>query len=255
MKLAVLLSLLLVLAITLHSQNPSVAPNSAEQNPDSASPSGEAATTTKNSDLDRLQTFATQADQIVVGLHADKWKASPEAKSAAQANADAVHRNVTTALPGLIDAARANPEDVNAGFKLYRNVNALYEVFSTVTESTRIFGQKGQYEALSGQLQTLGSIRRKMGQSLEELTASVETERKELRAELKVEQQKVVVAESAAAEARKQVMLAQAEISKKPPAKKKAIPKKPTSSTTSANPASAAPNASGQAATSATAPK
>lgn len=255
MKLALLLSLLLVFAITLHSQNPSVVPNSGEQNPDSASTVSAAATTTKTSDLDRLQTFATQAAQTVVGLHAEKWKASPEARSAAQANADSVQRNLTTALPGLIDGARANPEDVNAGFKLYRNVNALYEVFSTVTESARIFGQKGQYEALSGELQTLGSIRRKMGQSLEDLTASVETQRKELRAELKVEQEKVAAAESAAAEAHKQVLLAQAELSKKPAAKKKATPKKPTSTTTSSNPAPAVPNGNGQTATSATNPK
>jgi len=241
MKMKFVCSVLLVFvsAASLWPQTPpSSTPNSSAQAASQAETSSAEAPPAK-SDLDRLQAFATQAAQDVAGLHMEKWKANPAAKSAAQANAAAVQRNLTTALPGLIETARANPDDLNATFKLYRNVNALHEVFSTVTEATRVFGSKGQYEALYSELQTLGSVRRSMGESLEQLTASTDAELRQMRAELKLQQQKVAMAEAAAAEARKEVMLAQAEAPKKPTQKKKATTKKPAAGTTSTSSTSA----------------
>lgn len=239
MKLACYVLLLFVLSATIWAQSePPQAADSADK---------PAANASSSPDLDRLQSFASQSAQDIAALHIDKWKTNATAKSAAQSNADSLHRNLTTVLPGLIEAARTTPADVNAQFKLYRDVGALYEVFDAVTESARIFGQKGQYENLSAQLRTLGSVRRNLGVNLEDLTASTQLELRQLRAELKVQQQKLAMAQAATAEAQKQVVLAQAELLKKPAPKKKTVAKKPAPQASSINPNPTASNAPPQA--------
>jgi hypothetical protein len=229
MKLASYVLLLLSITATISAQSPPAPPASPPEYPranDSAPPA---------TDFDRLQSFAAESAQQIAALHIDKWKGNESAKSTAQSDAESLHRNLTTVLPGFIDAARANPGDVNAQFKLYRDVNALYEVFDSLTESARIFGQKGQYEALSTQFKSLASIRRNLGAGLEELTASTQFELQRLRAEVKNDQQKLATAQSETAEARKQVVLAQAELEKKPAPRKKSATKKPAPTANSAN--------------------
>src|SRR3974390_1130556 len=68
-------------------------------------------------ELDRLQKFAPDAAQVVTGLHIDKWKTNPASRSAAQADADAIYRNLTAAMPHLVESARAAPDDVGAEFR------------------------------------------------------------------------------------------------------------------------------------------
>jgi hypothetical protein len=206
-------------------------------------------------DLDKLQTVTEQAATDIGQLHIEKWKANSSAKSNAQADADSVQHNLTSALPGLIDGVRTAPEDLNAQFKLYRNLNALYDVFGTLTEATRVFGQKTDYEAMLQQLHVIGSSRRKLGEGLEQLTATTQRQLNQLRTQLKDQQEKLATAEAAAAEARKELVLAQNEPPKKPAAKKKSVAKKPANagSNSNANPSSSNPN--GQSGTGTPAPK
>jgi peptidoglycan hydrolase CwlO-like protein len=187
-------------------------------------------------DLDKLQATASQAAQDIGKLRIEKWKANPNAKSAALADADSVKRNLTDALPGLIDAARATPEDMNAEFKLYRDLNALYDVFGTVTEATRVFGQRGEYDAMSQQFQVIGSVRRRLGESLEQLTASTQRELNQMRLQIKDHQEQLAEAKAAAADARKEVMMAQSATPAKPAAQKKTVTKKPAARSNSASP-------------------
>lgn len=201
-------------------------------------------------DLDKLQSVASQANASIVRLHIDKWKANADVKSAAQANADSVQRNLTSALPGMIDAVRWAPDDVNATFKLYRNLNALYEVFGTLTEATRVFGQRSDYEALSQQLQGIGSVRRKLGEALVQSTASAQQQLNQMRAQLKTQQEQLAAAQADAAEARKQLLAAQNEPPKKPAPKKKSVAKKPAATVNTPNSSS-----TGQTGTVAPAPK
>ena len=131
-------------------------------------------------DLDRLQAAASQTTLDLGHLRIDKWKADAESKRQAQANADSVQRNLTSALPGLIDAVRSAPQDLTAEFKLYRNLNALYDVLVSLTEATGAFGPRSDYEALAQQLETIDSVRRNLGDALERLTSSTQSELNQL---------------------------------------------------------------------------
>ncbi len=102
-----------------------------------APPTNAAPAASVSPDLDRLQTAASQANVDIAHMRIEKWKADNGSKQQAQANADSLQRNLTSALPLLISNFRAAPQDLTAGFKLYRNLNALYDVLSFFHRSCR----------------------------------------------------------------------------------------------------------------------
>jgi hypothetical protein len=180
------------------------------------------------SSLDRLQSTASQANLNIGHMRIEKWKADNASKQQAQGNADSLQRNLSSALPGLIANFRGAPQDLNAGFKLYRNLNALYDVFASFTESAGAFGPKNDYEALAQQLGVVDSTRRELGDYLDSLTASTQSQINQLRSQLAVLQQ-----QAATATPPKKVV-----VDDTAPAKKTTHKKKPTT------PAGATPDSS-----------
>jgi hypothetical protein len=113
------------------------------------------------------QTSATDISRVRI----DKWKTDGDQKQIAQGNADSLQRNLSSALPTLTAAVKAAPQDIAAAFRLYRNLNALYDVMKAFTESTGAFGKKEEYEVLSQDLGTMDGYRRSLADYLEQLAA------------------------------------------------------------------------------------
>jgi hypothetical protein len=168
------------------------------------------------SNLDRLQSAASQANADIARMHIDKWKADNETKQESQTNAGSLQRNLTSALPVLISAVRTAPQDLTAGFKLYRNLNALYDVLTSFTETAGAFGPKSDYDALAQQLNTIDTARRELGDRLESQTAQTQVELNQLRAQLRTLQQAAVPPPPP-----KKVVVDNADTGKKPAHKKK----------------------------------
>lgn len=145
-------------------------------------------------DLDRLQAVATQANLEIGRMRIEKWKTDAASKQQAQTNADSLRRNLSSALPVLIDGFRAAPQDLNAGFKLYRNLNTLYDVFASFTEAAGAFGPRNDYDELLQQLNMMDSVRRDLGDNLEQLTASNQAELNQLRTQVRTLQQQAATA-------------------------------------------------------------
>ena len=143
-------------------------------------------------DLDHLQTAAAQINADISHMRIEKWKADSGSKQQAQANGESIQRNLTTALPGLIANYRAQPQDLNAGFKLYRNLNALYDVMMSFTESTGAFGPRNDYEALAEQVNVIDTVRRDLADNLEGQTMQTQTEVNQLRQQVRQLQQAAV---------------------------------------------------------------
>ena len=152
-------------------------------------PTGSAPMVSLLPELNRLQAAASQAVFDLGHMRIDKWKADGASKRRAQTNADSVQRNLTSALPALIDAVRSAPQDLTAEFKLYRNLNALYDVFASLTEASGAFGPRGDYEALAQQLETIDSVRRNLGDAMEQLTSATQAELNQLRIRVRAYQQ------------------------------------------------------------------
>ncbi len=179
-------------------------------------PANSAPPASLSSDLDRLQTAASQANIDIAHMRIEKWKADNGSKQQAQTNADSLQRNLTSALPLLIGNFRAAPQDLTAGFKLYRNLNALYDVLSSFAEAAGAFGPKNEYEALAQPLDIIDSVRHDLGDNLEALTVSTQTEMNQLRNQVRVLQQSAVPPAPA-----KKVVVDNSEPAKKPATHKK----------------------------------
>jgi hypothetical protein len=173
---------------------------------------------------------ATQAD--LAKLRIDRWKTDGSTKKQALANVDSIQRNLHGALPEIIGQLRAAPENLSATFKLYRNLDALYDVLGSVVESAGAFGPKDDFQALSNDLNAFESSRRALGERLENLTAAKENEIDRLRTDLKAAQAAIPVTPP------QKTVVDDTQPVKKPAPKKKPVPKKPATPPPETPPAS-----------------
>jgi len=117
-------------------------------------------------------------------LRIDKWKADAASKQQAQAGAASIVRNLSNAVPDLLQQIEASPGSVNANFRLYRNLNALYDTFSALVESAGAFGPREQYEPLSADIAELDQLRHRVAERVDMLAKNSDTELVRLRAKV-----------------------------------------------------------------------
>lgn len=144
--------------------------------------------------LTQLERAALDANGALGRLRIDKWKTSSDQKQQAQANVQSLQRNLSYAIPELTSKIRQAPGDLGANFKLYRNLNALYDVLSNVAESAGAFGPKDQYEMLAQPVSSIDQVRHDLGDRLEQLTANNQGELDRLRAQVQAIRQAEVAA-------------------------------------------------------------
>jgi hypothetical protein len=165
----------------------------------------------------------TQAD--LVKLRIEHWKAETSYKKQALGNVDSIQRNLQSALPEIISQLRTSPEDLSTTFKLYRNLDALYDVLGGVVEGAGAFGSKDDLQSLSTDLSGFEGTRKQMAERIENLSASKEAEIVRLRADLQTARAAIP------AEPPKKIVIDDNEPAKKPATKKKAAPKPGSGST------------------------
>ncbi len=175
---------------------------------------------------------ATQAD--LAKTRVEKWKTDSTTKQQGLANVDSIQRNLQNALPEMIGKLRASPEDLAATFKLYRNLDALYDVFGSLVESAGAFGSKDEFQSLENDLNAMERSRRAFADRMDSLTTAKEAELARLRTDLHNAQAAAPVTPP------KKVIVDDNEPPKKAAPKKKPTPKKPSATT----PATAQPQTS-----------
>ena len=119
---------------------------------------------------------ASQAAQVdLAKLRVDKWKTDSGSKRQTQGNVESMQRNLQSALPEMIAELKASPESLTSTFKLYRNLDALYNVFESVTESTGAFGSKDEFQSLENDLSAFEKARRAFAERMETLAGAKES--------------------------------------------------------------------------------
>jgi hypothetical protein len=177
---------------------------------------------------------ASQAAQLdLAKMRIEKWKTDSGSKRQAEGNAESIQRNLKTALPEIIAELKASPESLTFTFKLYRNLDALYDVFESVAESAGAFGSKDEFQALENDVSAFERLRRSVADRMETLAAAKEVEVTRLRAALQSAQ-----ADTPSAPPKKIVVDDEAPAKK--PVKKKPAPKA-APATTAPSPAAAPP--------------
>ncbi len=142
-----------------------------------------------NSLLLQLDETSRSAMADLGRLRVDKWKTDSGNKQQAEANVESLQRNLSSALPEIENRVRTTPQDMNANFKLYRNLTALYDVFASVAESAGAFGPKDQYEPLAQHAANFDRVRRAVADRIEQLATAKEMELSRLRNQVRLTQQ------------------------------------------------------------------
>src|SRR5229473_4268757 len=137
-----------------------------------------------NALLSQLEQSSQAAQLDLAKLRVEKWKADSGTKRQAQGNVESIQRNLQTALPEIIAELRASPENLTSTFKLYRNLDALYDVFESVAESAGAFGSKDEFQSLENDVSTFEKARRAVAERMETLAGAKEVEVTRLRAAL-----------------------------------------------------------------------
>ena len=154
---------------------------------------------------------AAQAD--LAKLRIEKWKADGGTKRQTQSNVQSLERNLQSALPEIVGQLRNSPENLTSTFKLYRNLDAVYDVFNSVVESAGAFGPKDEFQSLENDLSALERSRRSFAERIENLSGEKEVELSRLRTALQN-------AQAANAQPPKKVVVDDTEPAKKPVKKK-----------------------------------
>lgn len=181
MKLTLGFSLILCYPVLLFGQ--ATAPSPA-QPPDTAAPVPYSSLSQVNLLLSQLEQTSQSTQRDLSALRIEKWKTDSNTKKGSQADASSIQRNLQTALPEIITELRNSPDSLPSTFKLHRNLDALYDVFVSLTESTGAFGSHDDYQALQNDLNSLEIARRMFADRVETLAASKEADLARLRAEL-----------------------------------------------------------------------
>ena len=120
-----------------------------------------------NSLLSQLEQASQAAQLDLAKLRVEKWKTDSGRKRQAQGNVESIQRNLQTALPEIISELRTSPESLTSTFKLYRNLDALYDVFESVAESTGAFGSKDEFQSLENDVSAFEKERRSVAERME----------------------------------------------------------------------------------------
>ena len=134
--------------------------------------------------LTQLQAMAEQSDRDLAALHVQKWKTDAANRQQAEENAAAIHRNLANAVPELLQKVRSEPGSLSANFKLYRDLNALYDTFSALVESAGAFGPADQYPPLAKDVAQLDQLRHRCAERLDQMSGASDAELVRLRAQL-----------------------------------------------------------------------
>ena len=122
----------------------------------------------------------------------------------------------------MVQQVRAHPGSVGATFKLYRNLNALYDVMSSLTESAGAFGTNEEYRALANDTSNLDTLRRSLADRVETMATFRDNEVAQMQARARA------ASAAAAAAPPKKIVVDDNEAVKKSTKKKPAAKKKTT---------------------------
>jgi hypothetical protein len=174
---------------------------------------------------------AAQTTQVdLAKLRIERWKTDAATKKQTDADVQSIQRNLENALPAVISELRSSPENLTATFKLYRNLDALYDVLTSVVESAGAFGSKDDFQSLQNDLNAIEKSRRALADRMDALSTAKENELGQLRMQLRNMQAAVPVAPP------KKVVVDDTEPPKKPSKKKPTKSSKPATTTPPATP-------------------
>jgi hypothetical protein len=123
-----------------------------------------------------VQRTAVSSNGDLGKLRIEKWKTDGAQKQQMQKVAESLQRNINNAIPGLISDLQADPNSVSKAFKLYHNLNVLYEFMSPLAEVTSEYGKREEYEPLAKDAAALDKVRQDLSDYVEKTATTLDAQ-------------------------------------------------------------------------------
>lgn len=137
-----------------------------------------------NQILGTLNQASQNAQNDLSRLRIEHWKTDSNTKKQTENDTESVLRNLKEALPTIVTQLQNSPENLAITFKLYRNLDALYDVLGSVAESAGAFGSKDEYQSLGNDLNAIDGARRSLADRMDRLAVTKDNEIGQLRVAL-----------------------------------------------------------------------
>jgi hypothetical protein len=124
--------------------------------------------------LSRIQEASEATKNDLSGLHIEKWKTDSAQKAELNKIADSLRRNLTSAVPDLINDVRSNHGSVSSTFKLYHNLNVVYEYLNYLADSASALGKESESSPLAREAGTLDTARQDLSNFVEQAANKLE---------------------------------------------------------------------------------
>ena len=126
---------------------------------------------------------ATSSASVDIGkLRIEKWKTDTGQRQQLQQVADSLQKNIANAVPGLINDVSSSKGSALTSFKLYHNLNVLYEFLSGLADAAGSLGKREEYEPLATDAAAIDTARQNLSSYIELTVAKLETANRALAA-------------------------------------------------------------------------
>jgi hypothetical protein len=127
-----------------------------------------------NTILTQVQQATSSASVNIGKLRIEKWKTDTETKQQFQQVAESLQKNIANAVPGLVTDVQSSRGSVLTSFKLYHNLNVLYEFLSSLADAAGSLGKKDEYEPLAADATALDTVRQDLSIYIEQAAVKLE---------------------------------------------------------------------------------
>jgi hypothetical protein len=119
---------------------------------------------------------ATSSASVNIGkLRIEKWKTDSGQKQQLQQIADSLQKNIANAMPGLINDVSGSKGSALSSFKLYHNLNVLYEFLSGLADAAGSLGKREEYEPLAADAAAIDTARQNLSTYIEQTVGKLES--------------------------------------------------------------------------------
>ncbi|HEY2393048.1 MAG TPA: hypothetical protein VGK22_17870 [Candidatus Angelobacter sp.] len=106
---------------------------------------------------------ATNSASVDIGkLRVERWKTDPDQKQQLQHIGDSLQKSIANAVPALVADVQSSRGGVSASFKLYHNLNVIYENLNYLADVAGGLGKKEEFEPLSADCAALETARQSL---------------------------------------------------------------------------------------------
>ncbi|HEX4605827.1 MAG TPA: hypothetical protein VH724_17630 [Candidatus Angelobacter sp.] len=128
-----------------------------------------------NAILQEVQQVTSTTSVNISKLRIEKWKTDSEQRQQLQQIAESLQKNIANALPGMVTDVQSSRGSVAASFKLYHNLNVLYENLNYLADVAGSLGKKEEFEPLAADCASLESARKNLSVYIEQAAVRLES--------------------------------------------------------------------------------